>query len=169
MVHLVLEAAAVDNSQSIYSLMAIIDDINADLLQAQKNKDELAILTLRGLKNTLQNAEIGNDRKALTDEQVLKLLQTEVKRRRESIELFVKGGRQELADKEQSEIDLIQKYLPAALDEAEVKAIVDQTIDELGITDPSQMGQVIGAVMPKVAGRADGGLVSRLVKERLAQ
>jgi uncharacterized protein len=141
-------------------------DIKAALLAGESVK----VTTLRGLKSTLLNVKVaeGTRDKAMTDEQVIAIFSKEAKKRQESADLYVQGGNQTSADAELAEKALIETYLPAQLDEAEVVKIVDETISELGAVDMKGMGPVIAAVKTKTAGAAEGALVARLVKERLS-
>ena len=97
----------------------------------------------------------------------MSVVQKEAKQRRDSIEEFTKAGRQELADKEQKELEILQKYLPEQLSEEEIKKLVDEAISQTGASNISDMGKVMGALMPKIKGKADGSLVSKIVKESL--
>ena len=97
----------------------------------------------------------------------MSVVQKEAKQRRDSIEEFTKAGRQELADKEQKELEILQKYLPEQLSEEEIKKLVDEAISQTGASNISDMGNVMGALMPKTKGKADGSLVSKIVKESL--
>lgn len=146
--------------------MSLLDQLNSDLLTATKGGDQLVRDTLRMVKTAIKNTEINNG-KPLTDDEIVIVLSKEVKQRQESIASFVNGGRPELAEKEEQEIAILKKYLPEQLSEEEVAAIVDQAVTETGASAASDMGKVMSAIMPKVKGRADGGLVSRLVRERL--
>ena len=133
--------------------------------------DSVKATTLRGLKATLLNVKVaeGTRDQAMADEQVITIFSKEAKKRQESADLYVQGGNQPMADAELAEKALIETYLPAQLDEATIAAVVDQTIAELGVSGMQAMGQVIGAVKAKTAGAADGGIIARLVKERLGQ
>jgi len=148
--------------------MEISKKIENDFSQALKNRNELEVLVLRQLKTAITNAEIKKNREKLTEEELIKLLRSEIKKRKESIELYQQGGRQELADKEKAEIEIIQKYLPPELSEEQVKAKIQEVISKLGATSQADMGKVMGAVMKELSGQADGSLVNRLVKESLA-
>lgn len=103
-----------------------------------------------------------------TEEDVLAVLQKEAKQRRDSIESFTAGGRPELAEKEQQELAIIQSYLPAQMGEDEIRTLVQEAITQTGASTPQDMGKVMGALMPKTKGKADGGIVSRIVKEELS-
>ena len=103
----------------------------------------------------------------LSDEEIIETIASEVKKRRESVEQFEAAKRNDLADKEKAEIEILIAYLPAQLGEAEIKSEIHKTISELGASGPKDMGKVIGAVMAKLKGKVDGTLVSKLVKESL--
>lgn len=147
--------------------MTFLERINQDITAAMKAKEADRLSTLRMVKTALKNREI-EKMAALTDEEALKILQSLVKQRRDSIEQYTQGGRLELADKEAAEIKVIESYLPAALDEAALAAIVEATIAETGATSPKEMGLVMKATMAKLAGQTvDGKVVSQLVKAKL--
>lgn len=145
------------------------DKIQEDMKAAMIAKDEEKLSTIRMLKSALQYAEIakGLDYKA-TDEDVLDVIGKEVKKHREAIELYEKGGRPELADKEKRELEILQSYLPEQMSEDEVAKLVSQAIEEIGAASMQDMGKVMGALMPKVKGKADAGMVSNLVKQKLS-
>ncbi len=147
--------------------MTFLERINQDITAAMKAKEAERLSTLRMVKTALKNKEI-DKMAALTDDEALKILQALVKQRRDSVEQYTQGGRPELAAKEAAEIKMIEAYLPAALGEAAVGAIVEATVAELGATSAKEMGQVMKAVMVKLAGQTvDGKVVSQLVKARL--
>lgn len=147
--------------------MSSIKQIENDLSQAIKDKNQLALLTLRGIKTALTNAEIAKNRQELTEAEELKVLKTEVKRRQEAAELYEKGNRPELAKKELDEIVIIKKYLPQDLDPEKIREIVKGVIAELGATSPQDVGKTMGLVMAKLKGQADGNIVSKIVQEEL--
>lgn len=146
--------------------MSLLETITSDLLQAAKNNEPLVRDTLRGVKSAIKNAEIAKGH-TLSDEEIVDVLAKEVKQRKESIDSFTSGGRPELAEKEQAEIDILTKYLPEQMGEDEVRTIVDEVLAATGATTKQDMGKVMGALMPRVKGKADMSLVSRLVAERL--
>ena len=145
------------------------DRLKADVTAAMKSgaKEELEVL--RMLLSDAKNVAIasGAERTGIPDEVVLKVLKKGVKTRTESVEVYTKAGRDELAAREKAQIEVIQRYLPAQLSEVEVEVVVDTVIVELGATDKKAMGQVIKAVMAKLGGAGDGGMVSRIVAGRL--
>ena len=148
--------------------MSLKDQIIADMTAAMKAKDAARTSTLRMVKAAIMNREKENGTVA-TDEEVLKLLRSQVKQRRDSIDQYQKAGRQELAEKETSEIAVIEAYLPQAASEAEIEQAVTAAIAETGATSMKDMGSVMKAVMPKLAGKnAEGRAVSDMVKKKLA-
>jgi uncharacterized protein len=147
------------------------DDINNSLKAAMKARDERRISTLRLVNSTLKNADIearGQGKGPLGDDELLGLLQKMVKQRHESIELYEKGGRPELAQQERDEIAIIGAYLPKQMSEDEVKAAIAQAIQEIGAAGMKDMGKVIGALKGKYAGKMDFAKVSALVKGTLS-
>ena len=147
------------------------DDINNSLKAAMKAKDERRISTLRLVNSALKNADIearGQGKGPLSDDELLGLLQKMVKQRHESIELYEKGRRPELAQQERDEIAIIAAYLPKQMSEDEVKAAIAQAIQETGAAGMKDMGKVIGALKSKHAGKMDFAKVSALVKGALS-
>ncbi|MDX9856770.1 MAG: GatB/YqeY domain-containing protein [candidate division Zixibacteria bacterium] len=148
--------------------MPILEQIDQDLIKALKAGEKLKATVLRGLKSDIKYAQI-EKKTALSDTDVIDVLSSAAKKRRESIEQYQAAGRQDLVTKETSELDVIQGYLPVQLSEAEVRQIISDAVAETGADSPAKMGLVMKAVMPKVKGRADGKLVNRLVQEILAK
>ena len=147
--------------------MTFLDRINENLKAAMKSKDSERLSTLRMVKTALKNREI-DKMEAITDEEAIKVLQSLVKQRRDSIEQYQKAGRIELAEKEAAEIKIIEEYLPAALDEAAIARVVEETIAETGASSMKEMGAVMKAVMAKLAGQTvDGKAVNQIVKSKL--
>lgn len=146
--------------------MGIREDLTKDIAVAMKAGEKLRLGTLRLLLSAVKNKEI-DTKKPLTDEEFQQTISTMCKQRRESIEQFEAGGRQELADQERGELEILMAFLPEQLTEEEVRAIITAAKEELGVTSPKEMGKLMGAVMPKVKGKADGKLVQAIVKELL--
>lgn len=146
--------------------MSLLDQVDSDFNQALKSKESEKLSILRLLKSAIKNAEI-EKKQPLTDEDVIKIIQKEVKQRKDSIESFQSAGRTELAEKEQSEIELLKKYLPAEISDEELEKIVKDSIDTVGAKSMSDFGNVMSQVMPKISGKADGSRVSEKVKEIL--
>jgi len=148
--------------------MSLKDQIISDMTAAMKAQDAARTSTLRMVKAAIMNREKDGGG-AITDEDVLKLLRSQVKQRRDSVEQYQKAGRPELADKEIAEIAVIETYLPQAASEAEIEQAVSEAISETGASSMKDMGAVMKAVMPKLAGKnADGRTVSDTVKKKLA-
>jgi uncharacterized protein YqeY len=149
--------------------MSLIERIQKDLTDAMKAKDELRLSVLRMVKSALKNKEVEKIR-ALEEGESLQVLQTLVKQRRESIEQFAKGGRQDLVDKEKKELLIIESYLPAAPSEAEMDDAISRAIADLGASSVKQMGAVIKAAKTLLEGKTvDGRQLSDRVRERLAK
>lgn len=146
------------------------DDINNALKEAMKAKNERAVSTLRMVNSTLKNADIearGAGKPALGDAEVLATLQKMIKQRQESVELYEKGGRQDLATQEREEIAVISAYLPKQMSEDEMKAAIDAAVAETGASSMKDMGKVVGILRGKYAGQMDMGKASALVKAKL--
>jgi uncharacterized protein YqeY len=146
--------------------VAISQQVDADLKAALKARDQAKTSCLRLIKAAL-NSQAKELQRELEQEEELKVLGTLAKQRRDSIEQFTKGGRQDLADKEKAELSLIEDYLPAQLDEAGINAILDEVYAEVQPQGVKDMGQVMKAAMARLQGQADGKLVNQLVRQRL--
>lgn len=140
-----------------------------DLKTAMLAKEEVAVSTLRMILSALSYYEIqkGGAGYEATDEDVTTVIQKEVKQRKDSIEQFKTGGREDLAEKETKELDVIQKYLPEQMNEEEITKLVIDAISKVSATNPQDMGKVMGVLLPQTKGKADGSLVSSIVKEKL--
>lgn len=143
--------------------------LQEELKQAMLTRNLIKTSVLRMVISAIGYHEIktGGAGYNATDEDVLSVIQKEAKQHKDSIEQFTKGGRQDLVDKETKELQLLQKYLPLQMSEEKVRELVKQAIDQTQSTSAKDMGKVMGTLMPKVKGKADGGMVSRLVKEEL--
>ena len=147
--------------------MSLREQIIADLTAAMKAKDAARTSTLRMLKAAIVNRQIEKGGE-LDEEELMKLLRSQAKQRRDSVEQFEKGGRQDLADKELAEIAVIEAYLPQAASQEQIDKAVAAAIAETGATSMNEMGAVMKAVMPRLAGKnADGRVVSEIVKKKL--
>lgn len=147
----------------------LIDTIRADMTAAMKSRDEVKLRSLRAIIAAVQEAEVaGKEAKQLSDDEVQKVIAAQVKRRVEAAEAFQDGGAADRAAAELEEKAVLEAYLPAALTEEELEALVTSTLAEEGITAKADMGRAMKAVNAKVAGRADGRAVADLVKSKLA-
>jgi hypothetical protein len=148
--------------------MNTLEQINQDFVEAFKAKDEKTKSLLGMIKAALKNKELENQ-KPLEESDVIDILTKEAKKRKDSALAYKEGGRPELAEQENDEVAIIAKYLPEQLSEEAVLEIVKQVISETGASSPADMGKVIGATVAKTKGQADGGLISKLVKEELSK
>ena len=165
--------------------MALKQQIQGDLTESVKGKEELRSSVLRLLLSAINNketekrtkiwketpkAEVADLEKEskLTDEEIINVISSEIKKRRESIELFGKGGKKEMAEKETKELKLLQKYLPEQMSEIDLRELVKEAISKTGAKTQKDMGKVMQELMPKTKGKADGSLISKVVKELLA-
>ncbi|MBI5071697.1 GatB/YqeY domain-containing protein [Candidatus Falkowbacteria bacterium] len=147
--------------------MTLKEKIEQDFVAARKAKNEVVVSTLGMLKSAVTNAEIAGMRKGFTDEDVLKVIASEIKKHKDSIAEYEKGRRADLASKEKVEMEILAKYMPTELSEEELKKIVEEKIKEFGAASPADFGKVMGAVMKAAGGRAGGDAVSKMVKEIL--
>jgi uncharacterized protein YqeY len=145
----------------------MIKKIEAGMVVAAKGKDKVRLSALRLIKSALHNKEI-DARRELKEEEVLQVLSSMVKQRKDSIEQFTNGGRMDLAEKEEKELRVIQEFMPEQMSEEDIEAAIVKAIDEVGAASPRDMGKVMKALMPIVTGKADGKLVSQKVKEKLS-
>jgi uncharacterized protein YqeY len=147
--------------------MSLSDRLGDDQKAAMKSGDQTRKDVLRLLRSRIKEAAVAK-REDLEDEEIYKLIMTEVKRRQEAIDLFEKGGREDLAGREKLEIEILEGYLPPKLSEDDLKVHAQEAIQEAGAADPRDMGKVMKILMPKVTGRAEGSQVSKIVKGLLA-
>jgi hypothetical protein len=149
--------------------MALKEQLRDDMVAAMKAKDELRLATLRMALSAITTEEVaGKVARELSDDEVVKVVAREAKKRREAAEAFDGADRAELAKRERAEGEVLEAYLPAQLSDAEIAAIVTAAIAATGIDDPKAMGQVMKTVQPEIAGRADGSRVAAEVKRQLA-
>jgi len=146
--------------------MSLVETLTGDMKQAMKDKDKLKLSVIRMVKSSIKNEEI-NQGKELSEDQVLALLNRELKQRRDSLQEFEKAGRDDLAEQSRAEMEVLLAYLPKQLEESEIRQIVQETIEQVGAASKKDLGKVMGALMPKVRGKADGSLVNRIVQELL--
>jgi len=148
--------------------MSIKETLQANLTEAIRSRDEIVSGTIRMVLTAITNEEVsGKEARVLTDAEIITVLSREAKKRREAAEAFADAGRADKAALEKAEGEVIAKYLPAQLTADEVKQIIADAIASTGAAGPADMGKVMGAIKAKIAGKADGALVSSLVKESL--
>ena len=149
--------------------MALKEKLQNDLTEAMRARDEVRSATIRMILTAIKNEEVsGKEARDLNDQEVITVLSREAKKRREAAEAFEQAGAADRAANERAEGVIIAEYLPAQLSESEIKDLITAAIKETGASGPQQMGLVMKSIQPKIAGRADGGLVSSLVKAALS-
>jgi uncharacterized protein len=149
--------------------MMLKERIAQEFTEALKKRDERKLSALRLLRTEIKKREVAGEKKELTEAEVLESVNTLVKQRRESIRLFREGHREDLVEKEEAELQILLAYLPQPFSPAELEALIDQVIGETQATGPKDLGKVMKALMPKVAGKADGKAVSEIVKQRMSK
>lgn len=160
----------------------IKDKIKEDLKKAMQEKDTLKLSVLRMVSSYVFNKEKDNRAKLskageeeskldemskLTEEEVIEVVSSEVKKRKDSIEQYEKGGRSDLAENEKKELEILMDYMPEQMGEDEIRKIVKEKIEELGIGSPQETGKLMGAIMPQFKGKTDGNIVGKIVQEEL--
>ena len=143
------------------------EKINSEMVSAAKAKDKIKLSAIRMIKSALHNKEIDLKRD-LNDEELLQVLSSIVKQRKDSIEQFREGGRLELVEKEEKELAVVQFFMPEQLSEKEIEAEIEKAIEDAGAVSIKEMGKVMKVVMPRLTGRADGKIVSEKVKAKLS-
>jgi uncharacterized protein YqeY len=150
--------------------MTLKDKLQSDMKEALRSGDQPRLSVIRLLLSTIKNREIEKGKgQSLIEEELLQVIGSAIKQRRESIDLFAKGNRQDLVDKEQMELEILQTYLPKPLSESELREKIDAAIAETGAASVKDMGKVMKILMPQVLGRAEGAQVSQMVKNLLEQ
>ncbi len=150
--------------------MTLQEQIKEQMKDAMRAKETTAVMTLRGLMSAFTNELVASGKMPtdmLTDDQALVVITREAKRRKDSIAQFEEAGREELASDEKEELAILEKFLPELMPEDEVRAVITVKIEELGITDASEKGKLIGALMTELKGKADGSMVNAIVSELL--
>ncbi|MGA3280448.1 MAG: GatB/YqeY domain-containing protein [Smithella sp.] len=142
--------------------------INEEMVTAAKSKDKIRLSAIRMLKTALHNKEI-NLMRPLNESEVLQVLSSMIKQRKDSIEQFAKGGRTDLVEKEEAELKVIQEFMPAQMSEDEVDSLIKKAIEEAGAVSVKDMGKVMKILMPKLTGTADGKMVGEKVKAFLSK
>ncbi|WP_249871057.1 GatB/YqeY domain-containing protein [Oceanobacillus saliphilus] len=147
--------------------MTLLDRLNQDMKQAMKNKDKEALSVIRMVKASIQNELIKLGKDTLSEDEDLTILSREVKQRKDSLQEFKAAGREDLVEKLENELVIVQRYLPEQLSEDELSIIIQSTIQEVNATSIKDMGKVMGALMPKVKGKADGSQIKKAVQQQL--
>lgn len=149
--------------------MSVIDDLTNDLKVAMKSHDKVALAVIRGLKSQLTNAQIDNNNEPLTEEQSSAIILKEIKQQKESITEFKKANRDDLVTDQEEKLAIAMKYAPQQMSTEAITALVKETIQAVSASSMGDFGKVMGALMPKVKGKADGNLVNQIVKSELSK
>jgi len=148
--------------------MNLKQKIPSDLKDALREKKTMDLSVLRMLQSAIRNKEIEKKKRdGLTDEEIVEVISSEIKKRKEAIEEYTKGQRLDLADKEKSEIEVLMSYMPKQMEEIEIREEVKKAIQEAGAKTQGELGKVMKIVMPRMKGKADGALVNKVVREEL--
>lgn len=156
------------NSYKLLHPMSLQTDIKAGIKEAMMKKDEVRLTTLRSIQAAIMNEALAKKVDSLSDDDVLTIIRRSVKQHKDSIEQFAKGNRDDLVKNEQAELVVLEEFLPAMMDRAEIKKIAEAKKAEMGITDKSKLGQFVGALMKDLKGRADGSDVKSVAEEILS-
>ncbi|WP_099352219.1 GatB/YqeY domain-containing protein [Fredinandcohnia onubensis] len=148
--------------------MSLLERLNNDMKTAMKNKDKDRLSVIRMVKAALQNEGIKLGSNELSEDAELTVLTRELKQRKDSLREFSNAGREDLVNKIQTEIEILEVYLPKQLSEEELVEIVKETVQEVNASSKAEMGKVMAAIMPKVKGKADGSLINKLVQQQLS-
>jgi uncharacterized protein len=148
--------------------LSLLDKLNQDMKQAMRNKDKDTLSVIRMVKATLQNELIKSGSDSLSVDDELTVLNRELKQRKDSLQEFLNANREDLAEKVKAEMAVLQVYMPKQLSDEELLTIIKETIAETGASSKADFGKLMGALMPKVKGKADGTLVNQLVKQQLS-
>ena len=147
--------------------MSLEERLIEEMKQAMKSTDKLRLSTIRMIRSAIKNKEI-EQRKKLDDEGIFKVIQGMVRKSEEAIEQFKAGGRMDLVEKEQKEVEILKSFLPQPLSREEILKMIDQSIEETQASSLKDIGKVMKSVMPKLEGKADGKLINQMVKEKLS-
>ncbi len=147
--------------------MSLLSRIEQDMIKALKSGDTVAVNTLRGLKSDAKYAQIEKKAAEMTDEMVTSVIATAAKKRRDSIEQFKAGGRQDLVDKETVELAVVEEYLPNQMSEAEIEAFIASKLAALGTVTQKEIGRVMGDIMKELKGKADGSVVKAILSKKV--
>ncbi len=167
-VHLNLSISELSEALNQMEDVMLSERIDNDLISAQKNKDSVKVSTLRLLKSAIHNISIAK-RDKLSEDDIIEVVKKEAKQRKDSIEKFKEGNRQDLVEKEEAEFHILKAYLPEEISAGELLVVVNESISEAGALGPKDMGRVIKLVLDKVKSRADGKTVSTMVSKELAK
>jgi hypothetical protein len=147
--------------------VTLLEKLNQDMKQAMKKKDKQTLGVIRMVKASLQNEAIKLGKEKLSEDEELTVLSREVKQRKDSLQEFKSAGREDLVEKTETELNILQEYMPKQLSNEELEMVVQSTIEEVEATSKKDIGKVMSAIMPKVKGKADGSQINQIVQKKL--
>ena len=147
--------------------MSVYDKLLSDMKDAMKARDKVRLGVIRGIKAQIMNAKVADRNHDLNEDQINDIITKEIKQQKESLEEFKKADRQDLVKDQEAKLKIAEEYAPKQLSEDEVEKIVNDTISQIGAESMADFGKVMGAIMPKVKGKADGSVINKLVKKQL--
>ncbi|GAA3188265.1 GatB/YqeY domain-containing protein [Lentilactobacillus kefiri] len=147
--------------------MSVYDKLLSDMKDAMKARDKVRLGVIRGIKAQIMNAKVADGNHDLNEDQINDIITKEIKQQKESLEEFKKADRQDLVKDQEAKLKIAEEYAPKQLSEDEVEKIVNDTISQIGAESMADFGKVMGAIMPKVKGKADGSVINKLVKKQL--
>ena len=147
--------------------MSVYDKLLADMKDAMKARDKVRLGVIRGIKSQIMNAKVADSNHDLTEEQITDIIMKEIKQQKESLEEFKKADRQDLVADQEAKLKIAEEYAPKQMSNEEVQKIVNETISQVGAESMADFGKVMGAIMPKVKGQADGSVINQVVKKQL--
>ncbi|APR08577.1 glutamyl-tRNA(Gln) amidotransferase subunit E [Lentilactobacillus parabuchneri] len=147
--------------------MSVYDKLLADMKDAMKARDKVRLGVIRGIKSQIMNAKVADSNHDLTEEQITDIIMKEIKQQKESLEEFKKADRQDLVADQEAKLKIAEEYAPKQMSNEEVQKIVNETISQVGAESMADFGKVMGAIMPKVKGQADGSVINQMVKKQL--
>jgi len=148
--------------------MSLKEKLNQEMKAALKGREKTRLSTIRLIQDAVKKKEIDQGREELDDDGIIKVISTMVRKAEEAIELFKKGGRQDLVGEETRQVDVLKSFLPQQLSMKEIESLIDEAIEEAKAVDMGDLGKVMKILMPKVSGKSDGKTVNQMVRERLS-
>lgn len=148
--------------------MSLKEKLNQEMKAALKGREKTRLSTIRLIRDAVEKKEIDQGREELDDDGIIKVISTMARKGEEAIELFKKGGRQDLVDEETRQVDVLKSFLPQQLSMKEIESLIDEAIEEAKAVDMGDLGKVMKILMPKVSGKSDGKTVNQMVRERLS-
>ena len=148
--------------------MSLSEKLAKEMKNALKQRDKIRLSTIRLIRDAILKREIEQGRESLDDDGITKVISTMVRKSEEATEEFKRGGRQDLVDQENQQLEILRSFLPQQLSMEEIQSLINEVVQEAGAVDLKDLGKVMKILLPKISGRADGGIVNQMVRERLS-